>query len=144
MGVRVSFYTDWFIADESEAEAIAVSDSHFDDWPSLSLRGIGLSDLDALWAIIRADGRRGETIAGKLLYQAPDGNIFVFRVAPAFIDALTALSSADLPGLATAWSRTEGLARSGPDVLGGVIRDLCAFAARATREQKPVLEMNVI
>ena len=51
----MGFYTDWFLADESEAHAIAESESPFQDWPCLSMKSIAQLELTHLWAVLRGE-----------------------------------------------------------------------------------------
>jgi hypothetical protein len=76
----VSFYTDWFLADASEAEAvasIASAEGHsFADWPHLALKDVADVPLTLLRGILR--GRRpgtAEDVDGATLFwdEGPDG-----------------------------------------------------------------------
>jgi hypothetical protein len=100
----VSFYTDWFLADESEAAAvasIACTDEHsFEDWPHLALASVGQIQLMLLRGILC--GRPGtiEEVQGETLFQGDDeedeGGVAVTRVLPAFVEELAALTPAQV------------------------------------------------
>lgn len=133
----MSFYTDWFIADEAEAESLAVSESPFDHWPSLSLQGIGELDLMALWAILQHKAiDQADPVSIKLLFQGSDQGPFVVRIAPEFIDRLTEIPSDQD---AVAWSKTEGLVDVALTDVFQIVAQLSAFAKQSRLEGKPVL-----
>src|SRR5262245_20091867 len=129
----MGFNTDWFIADEAEAGAIAVSESPFDDWPCLSMKGIGEMELMELWGILRNVPPNLETVARDLLFQDPAGEMFVCRVVPGFIDALAAVKNTDVKRVAAVWGKTEGLEDWKPADIERVLREMCDFAMRAQR-----------
>ena len=94
----MSWYTDWFLADEADAEAVASladDESHsFDDWPHLSMPNIGELELMLLWGLLNGNPKGMEDVSGESLFQELDdeGGVFVTRVKPAFIAALAALN----------------------------------------------------
>jgi hypothetical protein len=65
------FYTNWFIADASEAEAIAstakTGERSLEDWKNLSIKNIGEIGLSALWAILRGELDTLQSVTGDLL-----------------------------------------------------------------------------
>jgi hypothetical protein len=141
----MSFYTDWFIAGEDEAEKLASSDSPFDEWRSLSLRNIGEVDLMALSAIIHGkEPSQAESVSEGLLYQGSDEGPFVVRVAPAFVDSLANIQDSDWSGLALLWAATEELAGAPPSDLSQTIAQLSAFARQSRLDGKPILGMFVL
>jgi hypothetical protein len=143
----VGFYTDWFLADESDAEAVAsittTEESSFEDWPHLSLKGIAEMDLSALWGILRGEPDSLDSATGDLLFQEGD-EVFVCRVEPGFVAALAAVKPAAIKRWAAEWNKTEGLADWGAAEVVGALRELVKFAARAKREGKPVLQLSVL
>src|SRR5205085_8665333 len=96
---RVGFYTDWFLAGEGEAEAIAstvsTEERSFEDWPNLSIENVGESDLSALWGILRGAPTSLDSASGDLLFQ-DSGGVFISRVVPGFVEALAGIKSAAL------------------------------------------------
>jgi hypothetical protein len=143
----MSFYTDWFLADDGDAKAvaaIATTEEHtFEDWPHLSLKGIGEMDLSTLWGILRGVPDSLDSATGDLLFQEED-EVFVCRVEPGFIEALAAVKPAAIKRLAAEWNKCEELADwSAADVVS-VLRELVKFASRAQRDGKPVLQLSVL
>src|SRR6266545_2000445 len=98
----MGWYTDWFVADIADADAIAsiVTDERdFDDWPHLGLKNIGELELS----------RYGARSAATLLHQREDedgGGILVFTVAPEFVTALAQLPADQQQRLAVTWHST--------------------------------------
>jgi hypothetical protein len=145
----VGYYTDWFIASKDEAEAIAsiaTTEEHtFEDWPHHSVKNIGQAEFAALWSVLRGDPPNPElSAAGDLLFEGPEGHLYVFEVEPAFIDALTEVSKKEARRCAATWARTEALLDSSVTDLAGIITALAEFARRARAEGKPVLELAVL
>jgi hypothetical protein len=92
----MGFYTDWFVADEADAQAIAsivTTEEHsFEDWPNLSVKNIGEFELMALWAILLGQPfDPARSVSGRLLHQESEEGPFVLSVEPAFLDALAAV-----------------------------------------------------
>lgn len=143
----MGFYTDWFLANDGDAEAvasIATTEEHtFKDWPHLSLRGVGEMDLSALWGILRGETDSLDSATGDLLYQEAD-EVFVCRVESGFVEALAVIKPAAIKRLAGEWNATEGLAEWGAAEVESAIRNLVKFAGRAKREDKPVLQLSVL
>ena len=144
---RVSFYTDWFLAEEGDAKAVAsivTTEEHsFEDWPHLSLKGIGAMDLSTLWGVLRGRPDSLDSATGNLLTQEAD-EVFVCRVEPGFIEALAAVKAAGIKRLAAEWNTSEELADWGAAEVESVVRALVKFAGRAKREGKPVLQLSVL
>jgi hypothetical protein len=143
----MGFYTDWFLADEGDAEAvasIATAEEHsFEDWPHLSLKGVGELDLSALWGILRGEPDSLHSATGALLFQEGD-EVFVCRVEPAFVEALAAVKPATIKRLAAEWHKTEGLEDWGAVEVESALGALVKFAGRAKREEKPVVQLSVL
>jgi hypothetical protein len=111
----MGWYTDWFVADIADADAIAsiVTDERdFDDWPHLGLKNIGELELSLLWGAIRGDLDAPPDPAGTLLHQREDedgGGILVFTVAPEFVTALAQLPADQQQRLAVTWHSTAAV-----------------------------------
>ncbi len=146
----MSWYTDWFLADESESRAIASigsdedDSSDFDDWPHLAIKSLGETELMLLRAILA--GRSGiEDFHGDTLHHDGDedgeGGVVVYRVLTDFVAELAALSDAETERVAAEWCRTENMADWEPSAAAGVLREMAAFARRSTEEGKPVLQL---
>ena len=139
----MSFYTDWFLADEADAERLATADEPFESWPSLSLKSIGDIDLMQLWAILQNKefDAADEVVTDELLFQDADEEVFVVRVKPDFLDALAFVKDANIPQIVEAWKKTETLRDATNAELGEVIHKLRAFARRSIRRNKTVLSL---
>ncbi|HEY7155409.1 MAG TPA: hypothetical protein VH575_15715 [Gemmataceae bacterium] len=143
----MSWYTDWFLADEGEAEAvagIADDDEHsFDDWPHLAMKSIGDMELMSLRGVLRGEESTAE-YEGDTLYQRYDdeGGVAVCRVLPEFIVELAALSPKQVKRVAGQWRQHESMADWEPGTVAAVLREMIEFARRAGREGKPVLQCS--
>jgi hypothetical protein len=143
----MSFYTDWFIAEESEAAAIAstviTEERSPEDWPNLSLRNIGEPDLAILWGTLRGEPENPKCVMGDLLFQKGD-EVFVCRVEDEFLKTLRAIKPAGIKSVATAWHEGETPSEWAESELNGVLRDLIQFAELAAEQGKSVLHLSVL
>jgi hypothetical protein len=139
---HVGVYTDWFLADESEAEALARSESPFDDWPCLSMKSIIETELMILWGLLRGEPDSLDDVTDDVLFMdSEDDGPFVFRVTPAFIAALAALDKPGIERVAREWHGCEQMAEWELPDLAEMLREMVEFAQRARRESKPVLQL---
>lgn len=142
----MGFYTDWFLAGAGDAEAIAsiaTTEEHsFQDWPHLSLKGIGEMDLSALWDLLRSQSDVEDPEA-ELLFEE-EGEVFVSRIEPAFVGALATVPLDRVASLAAEWQQTEELADWDVVDLEEVIREMVGFAQLAQRGSKVVLQLSVL
>jgi hypothetical protein len=143
----MSWYTDWFLADEAEAEAvagIAGDEEHsFDDWPHLAMKSVGDMELMSLRGVLQeTDGTA--YYHGAALYQQHDdeGGVAVCRVLPAFVAELAAVSPRRLKQVAAAWHAREPMGDWVAADVAAVLGEMVAFARRAAREGKPVLQLT--
>ena len=108
----MSFYTNWFLAVEKDAKAVAsivtTEERSFVDWPHLSMKSVSEMDLSALWGILRGDPDSLDTATGELLFEEA-GEIFVCRVEPKFVEALASVQAPTIKQLAIEWNKYEGL-----------------------------------
>jgi hypothetical protein len=132
--------TDWFIAPEKDAKKIAavVMDDagEFDAWPNLHLP-LGEMELRALWAAMR--GRKvkaSESVAADLLFQSPDGELFVIKVEPQFLETAEALAAADVAKVAAAWAKDEFSGGFSKSELAELVEQVRAFAGQALKAKK--------
>ncbi|MFC5949901.1 hypothetical protein ACFQH9_16635 [Pseudonocardia lutea] len=133
--------SDWFLAGEHEADAVAsvASGEHsFDDWPHLSIP-LRRAELAALYAAL-TDARPPDprSPAGLLAVEVDVGMI-VTRVPEAAVAALAELTPRTAPPVMAAWS--QAIAHDEPDALGEILSDLAAFARDAAGSGRPVLEL---
>jgi hypothetical protein len=141
---QMSVYTDWFLADESEAEALGKSEPPFDDWPCLSMKGIIESDFAHLWGLLRSEPESREDVLGEELFadvedDGAEGGLVIYRVLPEFIDALAVLDKPDIDRIAQEWHQSEDLGEWEPPDVASVLQEMVEFAQHARREGKPVL-----
>jgi hypothetical protein len=152
-------WTDWFIADETEAGAIASiagseEDEHdFEDWSHLAMKGIIESQLMALWGVLQ--GKPGEwlDVCDGVLHQegeadengiGEDGLTLVTRVAPAFVTTLAKLPDTPSAKVVKAWTADESMADwEAKDAIQALV-ELIEFARRAEGAGKPVLQLVVV
>jgi hypothetical protein len=153
----MSWYTDWFLADEAEAGAIASigsddDDGHsFEDWPHLAMKSIGEMELMRLWGVLRGDSERMDDVSGGSLFVAggeeedeeAEGGTVVSRVDADFLAALAALSEPEIDRVAGAWHGCEEMAEWEAETVSWRLREMVEFARRAGREGKPILQLNV-
>jgi hypothetical protein len=144
----MSFYTDWFMAADTDAEAIAsivTTEEHsHDDWPNLALRNIGVFELQLLYELLKPGRDGGKDVSEAVLFNGGEEGPFVSRVQPLFVDALAAVKDGDIPALAQRWRNPHAHFSWPAEELAAVIRSLVKFAERARKAGKPVLELAVI
>ncbi len=146
---RMSWYTDWFLADEVEAEAIAAigdedGESSFEDWPHLSMKSVGEMELISLRAILCGKPGGTEDYHGDALYQQYDeeGGVAVTAVLPEFLAELVSLTAKPMKDVALLWQQCEAMAEWESATVVEVLREMVAFARRAEKEGKAVLELS--
>jgi hypothetical protein len=144
----MSFYTDWFLTDVSEAPVIAsivlTEDRAHDDWPNVALRNIGEIELVALYELLRPGRDGGNSVSGELLFQGGEDGPFVSAVESRFVEALGGVPAGAEVELAERWQAHEALADWSTDELAEVLRSLTEFARAARTAGKPVLQMVVL
>lgn len=144
----MGIFTTWLLATEPDAPAVAsivvTEERSYDEWPSVSLHGIGDMEFQDLGAIVHADGAGESSTLGDLLYQGSDEGPFVAAVAPAFIGGLAALSDTSLPNIAAAWRRSEHLREWRAEDVLRTLTEIVAFARRSRQAQTPVLQLVTI
>jgi hypothetical protein len=143
----MSWYTDWFLADEADAEALAslaADETHsFDDWPHLPMRGVGQMELMRLAAILRGSPDDLAGIDQALVVVDPEQGPVVSRVEGEFVAALAALDKQRADRAAADWHGCEEMASWEPDAVAARLLEMAAFARSALREGKPILQLNV-
>ena len=142
----MSFYTDWFLADQSEAEAIAsiaTDETHsHDDWPHLAMKDVGEMELMRLWVVLR-DGERLVAASKVVFMPYEGGGPVVTRLDADFVAALAGLEKPDVDRVATAWHATPEMARWEVATVASRLCEMAEFARRARREGKPILQLHV-
>jgi hypothetical protein len=144
----MSIFTDWLLAGEAEAEAVAsiiTTEEHaHDDWPNLCLQGIGEMELMDLANILLADRTTAASHLGDLLYQASEEGPFVAPVDPRFIAALADLTEASVATTATSWRRSEHLREYPPADLQRLLAEMVALSRRSLQSGTPILQLMTI
>lgn len=157
-GNLVGQYTDWFIAEESEAEAIADigsddRDADFDDWPHLAMKSVLDSELMALWGILKGTPGKWVDVIDESLAQrgeadengiGEDGLTIVCRVVPDFVVALAKLTDATLREAVRHWRKDENMADWSDSDATAALKEMVEFARRAEKDGKPVLQMTTV
>lgn len=144
----MSFFTEWVIADPSDAAAIAeaLDEDQYppEAWPWLTLQNIGELDLLLLESQLRGlpmDVVDGES---RLLFQGSEDGPFVWVVSPDLVGTLAALAPSEHEGVATLWQQNEELdGWSVPD-LALVLGEMCDFARQAQSLGMPVLAVGAL
>jgi hypothetical protein len=140
----MSIVTDWLIASEGEASAVAsilTTEEHsFDDWPTLSLQGIGDLELGDLAKLLVQSANRGQHL-GPLLYQESEEGPFVAAVHPEFVAALADLVDDGVNAVGKAWGRSQHLSDWPSSDLAQTVRQMTEFARRSREEGKPILQL---
>lgn len=147
----MGWYTDFFIADPADAEAIATDaeEDAFERWPHLGLKHVGDLELGALLAAVRGQvANEHLKVSGTLFYPAEyevgyEGPL-IYELAPDFVNEVAALTAEDQERIAVAWAGTEEMAEWSPDTVRTVLEELTAFARRSVADHKPVLQMFVL
>lgn len=152
----MSMWTDWFIADATDAEAIAsivAEERDHDDWPHLELSGVIELQLMALWGVLKGTPGKWVKLNSTRLHQVgevdekgigKDGLVSVTRVDADFLLTLAAVPDDQVPDLAKQWRADESLEGWTADGATGTLRDAVAFARRAKAAGKPVLQLVVV
>jgi hypothetical protein len=152
--LQMGWCTDWLIAEEAEAEAvasIATGDEHsFDDWPHLSMKSVGELELMVLWALLRGDPNRGdpkrmEDTSGRSLFlgNPPEEGPIVNRVKPEFLSALAGRGAKDIKRVAKDWQASEAMSAWKLSDVSDQLQEMVQFARKAAKQGKPVLQLNV-
>jgi hypothetical protein len=140
--------THLFIADDSAASQIAavvLNDAgELDAWPNLCLK-LGEMELQALWAATGGwDLASSKSVASDLLFQSPDGDLMVIKVAPAFIAAIANLAADRVTGVAAIWASSEFPGGYSSGGLVEIINDIRSFAGQAAQSKKSVLQLAAL
>lgn len=143
----MSFYIDWFIADEKDAEAIAsivTNEEHsFEDWPRLSLKSIGEIELSLLCGILLNELDNPNPVMDDLLFEV-DNEVFVCSVNSGFVELLSLTKPSAFKRFATEWKKCEEMADWALEDIKDTIRELVRFACEAKKAGKSVLQLSVV
>lgn len=143
----MSWHTDWFIADEADAFAIAslaTDEEHSaDEWPHLEMRSVGQMELMRLWAILRGTPDDLAGVDEAIFVADEQQGPVVSRVDDEFVDALAALDKANADRLAADWHGCAEMAEWEPRTIVTRLLEMAEFARCSRREGKPLLQLNV-
>lgn len=136
--------TDWFLANQDEAEQIAsivtTEERDFEDWPHIEFPLIEL-ELMALSAALQGADPAGESILEKPLVWDEEG-LCVARVKDAFIQALARVKPEGAEALAEAWGERIEDGPHEPEELHEFVSLLTDFARDAVARGIPVIELR--
>jgi hypothetical protein len=134
--------TDWFLAGENEADAvasIASGERSFDEWPHLSVP-LHRAELAVLHAALTEPAPTDGPLPPGLLAVEVDEGMIVTRVPAPVVEALAEMTPRTAPRVIDAWS--AGIDHREPDALGEILTELAAFARAAAETGRPVLELS--
>ena len=144
----MGWYTDLFIADPSEAAAIADPDSSWSDWPHLSLKSVGDSELRALWSAVRGTADGLPDVTGDLYYPddyaGEEDCTLIFGLSAGFVRDVAGIPDDDRDRVAKAWRASEELAEWRLKDARARLDELVEFTRRSLREKKPILQQSVL
>jgi hypothetical protein len=143
-------YTDWFIAKESEAKAVATAENRFKRWPHFEVKGVLDIELMELRRILLGKKKFDPQldVTGKVLYSKGE-NVMVFRVVPEFIDELAGLTADRIKKVARTWANIEEFkewyaVEDKHEFILEVLSEMVTFAKQATAAKQPVLQLVVV
>jgi hypothetical protein len=147
----MSMLGDWFIADPTDAMAIAAvienEVGEFEHWPHLEFQDVSEIALMSLWGILRGKPRTRESTSDRLLHPAEpneETTLFVFTLKPEFITVLTTLTDDTLKATAKKWQKNEEMSEWDMSDVEAVLRQMVVFAQKSVELGKPVLQLSVI
>ena len=137
--------TDWLLAGEDEAEAIAsivTTEEHdFEDWTHLSFPLIQM-ELMALRAVLEEDDALAtDAVVDEPLVLDEEAGHGVARVRDSFIQALARVKPGSVRGLVGRWTGRIDLEHHEVEVLQKLLGALADFARTAVARESPVLEL---
>lgn len=138
--------TDWFLAQEKEAEAIAsivTTEEHApEDWTHLEFPLMQM-DLMALCATLLGDEEQAaESVLEEPLVWDEEGGLCVARVKDTFIQALARVKPGGVEALVEAWQAQLEGGEHEPEELSEYLTQLADFARDAVKKRSPVIELN--
>lgn len=121
--------SDFFVADASEAPAVAKAKPPAKKWAALFARDLDEVKLQQLWPVVRG-GSKKRLPAMQYLHTASDAGPWVWAVPEQLIERIAALSDVGLEQAAATWAEAEEFALDGwkqADVLEVLVglREVC-------------------
>lgn len=144
----MSILGDWYIADTTDAPAIAASveteDHSHHDWPHLGFRDVSETALGNLFGILHGKPGSHVSIVDELVHpDEPDDTteVYVYSLLPEFITVLTNLTDATIPKMAKQWQRDDEMEDWSAKNLEVLLREMSEFARKSQELGKPVLRL---
>jgi len=144
----MGFFTDWFIADECEAAAVASTVTTMEhsssEWTYLSLQCVSEYDLAVLWRLLLDQPIDSmPSVSAQVLFQtSEEKGPVVSSIEPDFLALLAKVKLVDQARLAPIWAAAdETMTIKDQDFLNGVIGKMADFARVARYHKKPVLQL---
>ena len=104
--------SDFFVADDSDAAAVAKAMPPAKKWAALFARDLDEVKLKQLWPAVRG-GLRKPLPAMRLLHSASDGGPWVYAVPDPLIERVASLDDDALERAAATWATAEEFALDG-------------------------------
>ena len=140
--------TQWFIASEKDAKKLAAvvidDEGRFEAWPALHLK-IGEMELQALWTAMRGSSLdTSDSVGADVLFESDDGEVMVLKVAPGFVKAIAGLVEEETARVAETWAKDEFSAGLEATELAEIVGEIRAFAGKAIKAEKAVLQLETM
>jgi hypothetical protein len=125
--------TDILIASRADANQILTDAPG--GWPRLEFRSLDNVALAGLWSALGAPD--AATFEGEANLVAHTSDKWVFEFPLDFVRRLSALQSGSIEEIAAAWATHDELVHMAVDgpAVEPVVKEICAFARRATRDE---------
>lgn len=130
--------SDLVMAGARDAGKVLAAENPAKTFAGIDVKGIDTVKLDALRALLGE--KAGDEDLGEPAAIADAGERLVFRIPPAFVAGLAALSAAERAKTAKAWAKAEEFAldRWKPADVARALDAICALAAKAVEAKKAV------
>ena len=137
----MSFYTDFIVAAEAEAPAVAATEAPTEHWPGFSVKSITELDLANAWSLLSGEP---DVIALKgrfeLLSCDEESRRTLSKVPRSLLDRIEELTDSESRELASRWAQSEEFrGRWKPSELEDILRCLRELAGRARIEGTEIL-----
>ena len=130
-------FTDFIIADPSEAEEIANCEEP-GSWPRLSIDITDLELIDLTRIMLKRD------YEPRLAFGSDEDELFVLEMDPKLRDALATLEGEKLDNVWEKWAETEAFAEISAEDVREALQRLAEFGAQAKQAGKSILQVTVI
>jgi hypothetical protein len=131
-------FTDFYIANRSEAEVIAHSEE--DHWPLLTLHGITDFELIDLSKLLRGGKHHHPALA----YGDEESEMYVLLMEPELVSLLANLREPEMIEVASAWGESEGFAGAAVAEVQAALGSLVKFARASENAQLQILYVTAV